>query len=152
MRRQQGGRGFTLVELLVVLAIMAILAAVTAQGIARYGQHQQYVQFATEVQDAIAEARAKTIAGVGDTTYGVYVGTSTIEFFSGTIPVVGSAANTILEIPTYVNATSSLAGNVWYVSFVRLTGEPTATGTIVIGDRRGEATTTLTIYGSGLVQ
>ena len=146
------GRGFTLVELLVVMAIMVIVTTLTVQGILKYGLRQQYLQFATGVQNAITEARSKTLAGINDTTYGVYVGTSTIEYFSGTVPVVGSAANTIIEIPSYINATSSLTGDIWYVSFARLTGVPRVIGTIEIGDRRSEAVTTFTIYASGLVQ
>ncbi len=150
--RHAASRGFTFVEILVVLAVMVIIVAITMNGIINYGHRQQYLQFAREVADGVAEARAKTIAGVGDTTHGVYISPTTIEFFTGSTPTVGDPGNTIIAVPPYINATSTLSGGVQYVTFARLTGAPSVTGTIEIGHRREAATTTLTIYASGLVQ
>jgi prepilin-type N-terminal cleavage/methylation domain-containing protein len=145
-------KGFTFVEILVVLAVMAIIVAISMQSMVQYGQRQQYRQFAQEVTDGISEARAKTIAGIGDTTYGVYVSEDTIEFYSGATPTIGDPANTIITVPSYINATSTLTGGIQFLTFTRLTGVPSAVGTIEIGHRRAAATTTLTIYESGLVQ
>ncbi len=144
--------GFTMVEILVVMAIMVVLAVLAMNGIASYGRRQQYLEFVGEVQNGFAEARSKSIAAVDETVYGVYVGTSTVEYFSGTVPAAGSASNTIIAIPSYLSATSSLTGNNWYVTFSRRTGEPSATGTIAISDTRALSTTTITIYSSGLVE
>ncbi len=144
--------GFTVIEILVVMAIMIVLAVLAMNGIASYGRRQQYLEFVGEVQSGLAEARSKSIAAVDETVYGVYVGTSTIEYFSGTVPTVGNASNTIIAIPRHLRATSSLTSNQWYVTFARRTGEPSATGTVAIGDTQSLSTTTITIYGSGLVE
>jgi prepilin-type N-terminal cleavage/methylation domain-containing protein len=145
-------RGFTLIELLIVLALMLILAALTFQGFAQYSYRQVYVGFVSEVRDNIAESRQKTIASYEDTTYGVYVGTSTIEFFPGSVPLVGSVDNIIVAIPNGMTATSSFSNAQWYLSFARITGGASAIGTIMFNDTRTNASTTFTIYASGLVE
>jgi prepilin-type N-terminal cleavage/methylation domain-containing protein len=145
-------RGFTLVEIIVVIAVILILVAIVVQGFSNYANRQVYVGYVSEVKDNLVETRQRTIASYADTVYGVYVGTSTIEFFEGSSPVVGLAANTIMEIPGYMTATSSLSDANWYVTFKRITGEASATGTILFTDTRTNASTTFTIHASGLVE
>ncbi len=135
-----------------VLAILGILAAVTFAGMSAYGQRQQYEQFVGEVQNGFTEARSKTIAAVADTTHGVYVGPTTIEFFSGATPVPGSSENTILEIPSYITATPAFSGAATAVVFARRTGVPDVTGTLTLTDTRTLTTTVFTVNESGLVQ
>ena len=145
-------RGFTLVEILMVVTLVGIVTALLMQGFSRYAYRQSFKQFVSEVQDETVEARAQTVASLNNTTYGVYVGTDTVEFFSGATPVVGDAANTIIPIPTEVTATASFSSGNQYITFKRLTGEATATGTIEFVDTRTVATSTITISAAGLVE
>jgi len=141
-----------MVELLVVISILLFIATITIQGFANYSYRQVYTGFVSQTKDSLIETRHKTIASYNDTVYGVYVGTTTIEFFSGATPVVGSADNTVFTIPSGITATSSFSTGNWYTTFSRITGAATATGTIEFEDTRTIASTTLTIYASGLVE
>lgn len=145
-------RGFSMVELLLVIALVGIIATLLFQGFSQYVYRQVFEQFSSEIKNELVEARAQTISSLGDTTYGVYVGPDTIEFFPGTVPTPGSTDNTIVQIPTQLTATSSFSSGEPYVSFKRITGAATATGTITIVDTRTVATSTFTISAVGLVE
>lgn len=152
-RREATQRGFTLLELLVVLAVLLVIVLITLIGISNYAHRQSYEATVSHVRESIASMREKTLASYNDAVYGVYVGTSSIEFFKGSTPKVGSSSS---EIITYasagITATSSFANKKRYITFSRLTGEASATGTITVSDAGGKASTTFTVYGSGLVQ
>lgn len=145
--------GFTLIELLVSASILVVLSAVSVGAFANYAHTQQYQRVVDSIRSTLSLVRSETLASYKDTVYGVYVGTSTIEFFAGATPSVGSSANTIIDLrDNNLTATSSFSNGEWYLSFERLTGEATATGTITIQNESGSASTTFTILSSGLVE
>lgn len=146
-------RAFSLIELLVVVAILLILVAVTLQFFRQYASVQQFQRTADEVGYLLQLARQQTMASKDDTTYGVYVGTSTVELFSGTTPVPGAADNVVLAVDSGSTvATSSLSGGAWFVTFARVSGVPSATGTITVSDPVLGRTATYTLTQLGLVQ
>jgi len=145
--------GFTLVELLVAMAILIIVAAVTLESFRDYARVQQYNRFVEEVGRSLQTARQQTLGSKEDAVYGVYVGTNTVEIFTGATPTPGSAANTIFNFnPDIFVATSSLSGGSWFVTFERVTGEPTATGTILIYSTELGRNATYTLHASGLIE
>ncbi len=144
--------GFTIVEILVVVSIMIVVLSVLVGGFAQYSYRQIYVGYVSDIRDQVSETRQRTLASYQDTVYGVYVGTSTIEFFQGTTPVAGATNNTIVTIPPHMTATTSFSDTNWYITFARITGGASATGTITFEDTRINASTTFTIYASGLVE
>jgi prepilin-type N-terminal cleavage/methylation domain-containing protein len=144
--------GFTIVELIVVLALLGILVALVDTGFRDYQRHQEYQVFVTDVKNGLNEARTKTLGSVNGNTYGAYIGTSTLEFFSGTTPTVGNAANNIIYFPPSMHATSTLSDDNWYIYFNRLTGIGSATGTITIVDETTGASSTLSITSTGTIE
>lgn len=146
-------RGFSLIELLVAISVLLILVLVTLQNFGNYARVQQFQRFADEVGHELRLARQQTVASKDDSAYGIYIGTSTVELFSGNIPDVGTSTNTIIDFANRnYFATSSFSDGNWYVTFERLTGEASATGTIVITSTDLGRTATYTIYQSGLVE
>lgn len=139
--------------MLIVIALLLILSVLTIQSFRQYAQVQQFTRSADEVGHLLHLARQQTIASKNDMVYGVYVGTSTVELFSGATPDPGTTTNTILSFgSTETTATSSFSNAAWYVTFSRVTGEASATGTIVVNNDEISRTATYTIYQSGLVQ
>ncbi len=145
--------GFTLLEILVTMSILLIITAVSMKGIAQYAHRQTYQTAVERIRSDFMETREKTLASYNDTVYGMYVGTTTIEFFKGATPVVGSSSNTFIDLSKYgVTATPSFKNGIRYIKFARLTGAASATGTLKISDTHSSASTTLTIFTSGLIQ
>lgn len=152
-KKKSGISGFSVLELMVSLSVILIIVAVVMQSFASYSRTQQFVRFVDEVGYMLTTARQQTLASKDDTVYGLYVGTSTVELFSGTSPVVGAAGNEVLPFAMGdFSATSSFSSDDWYVYFARITGEPSATGTIVITSAALGRTATITVHQSGLVE
>lgn len=153
VRSREGEAGFTLIEMLVALAVLVIILAASIEGFIRYAQRQAYLSTVNDVHIHLKQIREDTLASYDDTLYGVYVGTSSIEFFEGASPVVGNPTNTIFTYDDLlITATSSLSNGNWYLTFARLTGEASATGTITVFDVRSSASNTFTVYTSGLIE
>lgn len=144
--------GYTIVELLVVLAIMTILAGIVSITMSNYASRQSLNSIHQEVIDGIQNARRNTLASLNDTTYGVYVGTSSIAFFEGSSYSSSDPNNEYIQYTGKISATSSLSGGSWSVVFNRLNGEPSAYGTIVLTDISSQAQATVTIAATGLVE
>lgn len=143
--------GFSLIEILIAVAILVLLAVVISTGLINFSKRQSLEAIAEDIRIGLMDARRNTLASVDDTTYGVYVGATSTVFFSGEsyasgIPV-GAVAYTGAQF-----ATSSFTGGTWSVVFDRLTGEPSATGTITIVDSITHASTTITIQATGLIE
>ena len=142
-----------MVELLIAMTILVILSLVTLNYFGDYARQQQFQRFTEDVGHNISLARQQTLASKDDMVYGLYVGTSTVELFSGPTPVPGDAGNTIIDFSAAAyTATSSFSGGLWHTTFSRISGEATATGTIVLSNSDIGKTATYTIYQSGLVE
>ena len=149
----EGTRGFTLLEILIAVSILVLIAGMSMVGIQNLSRQQMYTSVVDQVRQELYAAREKTLASYDDTFYGVYVGTSTIEFFRGATPTVGSSSNVIVSYGEWsIAATSSFSNGLPYVTFARITGFASATGTIAVVDTHSHATTTFTIFGSGLIE
>lgn len=144
--------GYTIVELLVVLAIMTVLVGIVSVTMSNYASRQSLNSIHQEVIDGIENARRNTLASLNNTTYGVYVGTTSIAFFEGTSYSPSNPTNEYIPYTGKISATSSLSGGSWAVVFNRLNGEPSAYGTIVLTDISNQAHATVTIAASGLVE
>lgn len=146
-------RGFTLIELLLVLTILAIIAALSVSGFIANSVAQQFAGAVTDTALTIQEARQRTLTAETETQFGVEISAGMITVFEGDSlaaatavrsGVDGSAQGVMFE-PTLTLGTTTIV-------FARLTGEPSATGTIVVRSIRTGATSTVRITDSGLVQ
>jgi Tfp pilus assembly protein FimT len=145
--------GFTLLEIVIVVALLIIIVAISMQSIQKYAQRQSYQSAVEHVRSELYGVREKTLASYDDTVYGVYVGTTSIQFFSGATPVINAVSNTILKYADYnMTAVPSFSDGRRYITFARITGAASATGTIKVYDTHRTATTTFTISRSGLIE
>ena len=145
-------RGFTLIELMMVITVATVISTLVVSAFRNYERVQRFQGSVADVRNGLAEARIKTLGSLNNSVHGVYVGTSTIQFFQGTTPIVGSSSNTIITFPSGITATSSFSNSLWYVTFGRITGAPTAIGTITITDSVSNTSKIFTISATGLVQ
>ena len=141
-------RGFTLLELIVIVAIVGILLAVSIPALSRFRQ-QQALQHTTEgLLALLADARTKTLAALNDTSYGVYLESTQATLFVGTTYIPNTPTNETYEFETPATATWNLTPSGATISFARLTGSPSSHGTIELSIPSG-TTKTITITALG---
>lgn len=141
---------FSLVELLVVLAIFSLVAAMIVTSFVSYGVTQEFQTVRAETTTLLREARQRTLTSETVTQFGVHVDTTTIIVFEGS----SFATGTVRSEFTSPNATfsSSFSDGNNEIVFARLTGLPSATGTVLLTQTRSGATTTVEILDNGMVQ
>jgi prepilin-type N-terminal cleavage/methylation domain-containing protein len=153
MYTRSASRGFTFTELLVVMAIIGIITAISAVSFKSMYQHAARTSGASEMFEALTQARAKTLSAQNDMVYGVHVSSTAIVRFEGGIFTEGGATNQTYAFEGAVRATSSIiASNNGTIVFTKLAGIPSASGEIHIYDAEGVSTTTLILHETGLVE
>ena len=144
-------RGLTLTEVIIAVAIMGLIVAAAVGGFASYAERQAFNQFVNDITLSIKEQRKRTLASVESQQYGVHISSTTVSYFEGAAYSTTSVTSKV-DIPNNISATSSLSSGETYITFARLTGEASATGTIVFDDSRSGSTATITINALGLVE
>jgi prepilin-type N-terminal cleavage/methylation domain-containing protein len=145
-------KGFTVVEILVVIMIMALLSVIVLSGFAGYRNAQSLKNDTDLVLAVLRQARTQTLASQGGTTYGVHFASSTITLFSGSSYVDGVASNDAYTLDTHTQLNLALNGGSSDVIFKRLSGETDHYGTITVATTVSTSTRTITIFKTGLVQ
>lgn len=144
-------RGYTLLELLIVVALTVIVAGFIFVGFIKYGDEQRTSSVLIEIKSLLKETKQKTTAAETDSQFGVYFATSSMVVFEGALYSDNDPENIVYNFPDF-NISPELSGGVFEVVFARLTGEPSATGTITIDYVRSSSTRSLVINNSGLIE
>lgn len=104
-----------------------------------------------EVASIVKETRLKTISAETLGQYGLHIGTDEMVLFSGNVYDPASSSNRIFPLNQVYLGTNFSDGSDEVV-FERLTGVPSATGTIVVYDKAYNSARTILITDSGLVE
>lgn len=147
-------RGFTFVEILVAISVIFIISTISFVSMQNMNHRAARKVSTEEIKRAFADARNNTLASKGDTVFGVYTSTSSVTRFVGSVYTENEITNTVYTFERGVTATGTLVSNNVPVVFSRLTGEPSATGTIFVFLEGEEdvASSTIVIHESGLVE
>jgi len=138
-------------ELLIVLAIIVFLAGITFEAFSSKLRTVSVEKEAEISLSYIAKARAQTVASQDNATFGVRVATSSLSFFQGNSFASGS--NVITYDFHDSVASTSLTGGASELYFSRITGTPSATGSIIFTSKKGASTTkTILIQATGLAE
>lgn len=151
MQSQTPAKGYTIIELLVVMAVILIVVGVTIAGFQNYTRYQSYNQAVSTVRAVLQDARMQARASEGGQAHGVKVLTNSLVVYPGTTYSAGNSANVTTTLDT-VTLTPLLTAGASEVTFSNLTGLPTATGTIRIVGIGYVATTTIEISATGGIQ
>lgn len=149
--KTQREKGFTYVEVLVVLAILLLLTGALAYGLGGYSRYQQYKAEVSGVAESFIDQQNKSLAGINNSSHGFYISSTTITLFEGEGYTAGDSNNEVTELQ-FSLATSSLSNGTTTVFFNNFTGTSSATGTIQMYNPDLPATTTITIYESGNIE
>lgn len=143
--------GFTLIELVVVTSLLVLVAAISITGFRNFAGFQQYNQAVSDVEFLLNQTRLSARSAEGDESHGIKFATSSTTVFTGDVYDSLDAAN---EVTTYqlITLEANLTGGTDEIIFSKLTGLPSATGTIVVTGTTFAASTTLEITDTGVIQ
>ena len=149
------GRGFTLLEILIVLAILGILVAVVFPPLINFRRSSVLNVETQEMVTLINKARLSAISSKGDVQYGVHFATTSVTIFSGTTYVPGATGNEehIFDPTVSIGTAGSIVvnGGGADVVFQRITGatDQNATTTLSVVANT-TASSTIVIRSSGV--
>jgi prepilin-type N-terminal cleavage/methylation domain-containing protein len=145
-------KGFTLTEILVVIAVIVLIAAISVFSLRSLYISTTIRSGAEEVFGSLSDARSSSLSSQNDSVHSVHFSTTTVTRFEGDTYVDGAAENKVYNFEGRVAATSSIIDDGGVVTFAKITGIPSATGTIVVYDRDETGSTSVQIHRSGLIE
>ncbi len=151
-RFRSAGRGFTVIELLIVVAIVAILAALSLIAFNNLRQHQVLERDTALVRSMLELARSHTLASRESDQYGVYFSEPTVAVFQGDSYSSTQVLRQRKLDPMVTIEQFAINGNSDSVVFSALKATTTNHGTIVLKNTRDNATSSVTIKPTGLVE
>lgn len=144
-------KGFTLVEVLVVLGVVLLLTAIVVPSLARVRQQQALQNTTNGIIALITSARTKTLSGADNTVHSVKFETTRAIIFKGTTYMNGASDNQVYtyESPV-VMSTPTLSGGGSVLMFDRLRGTTATHGTLQLQLPNG-TTRTITVTETGSI-
>lgn len=146
-------RGFTLIEILVVVAILGILLTIATPAFSKFRQRSILNVETEEIISIVNQARIFTMSSRGDKQYGVHFDADKVVLFEGGTYTVGASSNKQhIFSPVVTLSPIVISGGGFNIVFERLTGATTQNGTttlFVVGDT--QASSTIVVSPSGLV-
>jgi prepilin-type N-terminal cleavage/methylation domain-containing protein len=149
--RSLGREGFTLVEIIVVLSLLAVIAVFAMIGFRNYAHFQQYNQAVSEVTFILNQVHLRARSAEQDTDHGIKFSTTGVTEFVGSTYVAGDPDNVVTNFNN-VSIQHDLSGGTDEIIFAKLTGLPSATGTVTVEGVDFAASTTLEVTGAGVIQ
>ena len=146
-------RGFTLIEIILVIAIASVIASITVSAFSRFNRAIAIRKDAEKIVSILNKARSNTIAARSGSQYGVHFESGRVVMFVGNIYSALAPTNEPLKFQSPVSAsTISLAGGGSDVVFERLTGITSNFGFVILS-LTGEPLVTrrVNISSNGLV-
>ncbi len=142
-------KGFTMIEILIVLAIIAIMIAVVLPSFSQMRKNEVLKSAVEDVASAINKAKSQSQSSIDSSEYGVHFETNQAVIFSGTAYSAVAASNQRVAITSPASITSiTLSGGGSDIYFDRLSGEPNKTGTITISNGLTSKIITISATGS----
>lgn len=125
---KHNGRGYSLLELIVIIAITSVLAGISLAGFTSFSRSEALDAGTASIMAGLRDARARTLASVEGSQYGIYVEADKYTLFKGSSYNMAAASNTITNLNSYIRASTTLSTYV----FQRVTGNAVASGTIEV--------------------
>ena len=136
-------RGFTLIELLIVLAIGGVIAGTIGPAISHFPSGSQLDEVVGDLKQTLELARARSVAGVASSTYGVWLEDNSgvpdryILFRGPTYATRDPIFDQATSLRTSIELAPALVGEAAEITFTPRWGMPSATGTIMLTHSTG---------------
>jgi prepilin-type N-terminal cleavage/methylation domain-containing protein len=144
-------RGFTILEVMVVVALMAILVVIVAPSFSRGTIKNVIVSASTKAADILVEARSSAMSGRDNSRYGVHFQSTQVTLFEGASYSAVDTNNLVYALPGAVTAsTISISGGGADIIFASHKGIPVQTGTITFTDTGGNSASVV-VNAAGMI-
>lgn len=144
-------KGISIIEVLATVAILSVLSTVSVSVFSGLANSTSLNRDASIVASYMDKARAQAINSVNSLPHGVKLETQKISVFKNTSYSLANL-EAYYDIPGKSKILSiNLTGGVTSFYFNKLTGVPSAVGTVVMSLADGSETKTITIYGTGVI-
>lgn len=144
-------RGFTLIEIIIVIAVIAVLISIIVIPLSNFRQKQALQNSTNSIVSILNDARTKTLAGLNNVPYSVYLENEKIILYSGTTYDSDASTNESYFFENPVTASWNLNGGSNKISFNKLAGSTSDHGTITLSLPNG-TTRIVTITSSGSIK
>ncbi len=153
MKKNNYHRGFTLTEILIVISILALLSTLILSFFVDYRNKYGLTQDTDLIVQLLYKARNDSVVSNGSSAFGVHFASTSIVTFKGVVYNPSDITNQtfILTTTNYIAQVSLISGGVDIV-FNQLTGETSGSGTIKLVSGATNASTTITVYPTGLIE
>jgi len=144
-------KGFTLVELLVAIAIMVLMISIGVVTFVSSKNASNLNSYTDGIISSLEQARGNALSGKGGSSYGIKFTTNTLThtLFTGSTYSSSATTNVVTQIGTGYTLTTNLTGSSNTIVFSRLTGVPSATGTITLLQQATSKSKIITIGTQG---
>lgn len=151
--KNNSSKAFTLIEILISIGILSIILGISLTTFKAITKQQNLDRDVEAAGSYILRARNQTITGEDNSQYGIHFSSTSVTLFKGTTYVAASSTNLEFNFNnrTYLYS-SNLTGSTSDVYFKKLSGAPSATGTVIYRLGGETAQKTIYIYGSGLIE
>lgn len=144
--------GFSLVEIIIGVAVLALVVSAGWFSFSSYAARRELESGTARVAALVSEARNKTLAGEGDSAYGVHFEQDRAVLFRAPTYQAGSANNKTEILPSRISISSINFSNSEVV-FKRLTGAALAAGSVTLSVRGApSASRTISINALGTIE
>lgn len=126
-------RGFTLIEIVVSIVIITIVAMILVVSFVDLNSSQALDKSVFTTVSVFNKARSNTLSSVGDTQYGVHIGSSQVTLFTGTTYAASASTNIVTDLNARVGIRNvALLGGGSDVVFNRQTGSTSQSGSLEV--------------------
>ena len=151
MTNNKHSRGFTMIEMLVVIVIMSVLASVILPSLLNFRRSSLLNTETQEVVTLVNRARLLSVSSKNDERFGVHFEPSKLVLFQGATYTDGVATNEEHYFDSAISSATSINGGGSEILFAKVTGAASQTATTTLLFTGTTASSTVLIRKSGVV-
>ena len=137
---------------MVVIAIGALICLISFSAFYNLSNNQLLAKETSSISSYLERAHSESVSSDNFFEYGLHFTSTSTTLFQGKVYSAASTTNEFYRLNSRLQMTPNLSGGVSDFYFSKITGKPSATGTITVSLLGSTSTKTITIYATGLFQ
>lgn len=151
MSKNKNQQGLSILEIIIAVAIIGIISVISISAFSSLVAGRSVEKETANILSQFEKARTNSINSVDFSEHGISFASSSVTVFSGTSLASAVSLNTYELAPNSTIFSSSLSNATTTFYFQKLTGKPSATGTVTVRHANGSEKVII-IYATGYVE